>query len=287
MAVENLQLNCQLSVPDVPGLTSQQLTVGRHFVFLCEGDTADFNFAKAQLVVDESHKYEFSMVQATPHQSHSGVTFNMVSYTIGEIKTTDLKVTDSQKQMNLKIQPIKVESILPPPEKNAEGVAKPIEPFGYNILNLKWPLSYTVFFILIFCVIMAGLITQARRARSFRRLAMELKDYDSAQAPDLQFYKHIRLLEKKNYPVRDVEKQFHIYVIRRYQVPLFGLSPNETSTYLKKTWPTLVKERRELKNILSDLKKMTIKENPEDTKKYLIKLYQFVDHSEEKIGDQS
>ncbi len=209
----------------------------------------------------------------------------MVSYTTGEIKTTDLKVTDSQNEITLKIQPIKVESILPPPEKNAEGVVQPQEPFGYNILNLKWPLSYTIFFILVFCGIMAGLISQARRARRFRRLSAELKDYDSAQAPDLQFYKHIRLLEKKKYPILEVERQFHIYVIRRYHVPLFGLSPTETASYLKKTWPTLIKERRDLKNILSDLKKMTLNENPEETKKYLNKLYQFVDHSEEKFED--
>lgn len=283
-----MDLNCKLSVPEVKGLTSQQLTVGRHFNFLCDGgDTGTFDFAKAQLITTPATKYDFALLQAVPNQSNPGITFVMVSYTTGDIQTSELKITDSQNEITLKIEPIKVQSVLPPPEKTAEGTVKPPEPFGYNILNLNWPHAYTAFFVIVFCALIAGLITQAMRTRRFRRLSQELKDYDSALAPDSQFYKHLRLLEKRNYPIKDVERQFHIYVIRRYQVPLFGLSSIETTSYLKKTWPTLINERRDLKNILSDLKKMSLKENPDETKKYLTKLYQFVDHTEEKVGGLS
>jgi hypothetical protein len=279
-----VELNCQLSIPEVEGLTSNQLTVGRHFAFICNGDAGSFDFTKAQIIAEPANKYDFQLIHATPNQSQSGITFSMVSYVTGDIKTTDLKISDMQNEITLKIQPIKVTSVLPPPEKTAEGTVKPQEPFGYNILNLNWPHAYTAFFVIVFCAMMAALITQAMRTHRFRRLSQELKDYDSAIAPDSQFYKHIRLLEKKNYPIRDVERQFHIYVIRRYQVPMFGLSASETTRYLKRTWPTLINERRDLKNILSDLKKMTVKENPDDTQKYLTKLYQFVDNTEEKMG---
>lgn len=273
-----MELNCQLSIPEVQGLTSNQLTVGRHFYLVCNGeDTGAFDFSRAQLVTDESNKHDFSLIKASKNQ------FEMVTYMTGEIQAGAIRVTDSVNELSLKIQPFKVTSVLPPPEKTAEGTVKPQEPYGYNILNLNWPHTYTAFFIIVFCAIMAAIITQAMRTRRFRRLSQELRDYDSAIAPDSQFYKHIRLLEKKNYPIRDVERQFHIYVIRRYQVPLFGLSASETNRYLKKTWPTLINERRDLKNILSDLKKMTLKENPAETKKYLTKLYQFVDHTEEKM----
>lgn len=273
-----MELNCQLSIPEVEGLTSNQLTVGRHFYLVCNGeDTGAFDFSRAQLVTDESHKHDFSLIKASKNQ------FEMVTYMTGEIQAGAIRVTDSVNELSLKIQPFKVTSVLPPPEKTAEGTVKPQEPYGYNILNLNWPHAYTAFFIIVFCAIMAAIITQAMRTRRFRRLSQELKDYDSAIAPDSQFYKHIRLLEKKDYPIHDVERQFHIYVIRRYQVPMFGLSASETTRYLKKKWPTLINERRDLKNILSDLKKMTAKENPAETKKYLTKLYQFVDHTEEKM----
>lgn len=274
-----MELNCKLSIPDVPGLTSQELTVGRHFVFICDGDAGTFNFSKAQLITEPANKNDFVLVKATPGQ------FEMITYLTGDIQAGALRVTDSVNELTLNIQQFKVASVLPPPEKTAEGTVKPPEPFGYNVLNLNWPHAYTAFFIIVFCAIMAGIITQAMRTRRFRRLAHELKDYDSAIDPDSQFYKHIRLLEKKNYPIREVERQFHIYVIRRYQVPLFGLSVGEATRYLKKAWPTLVNERRDLKNILSDLKKMTAAENPVETKKYLNKLYQFVDRTEEKMGN--
>jgi hypothetical protein len=282
-----VEMNCQISIPEVSGLESQVLTVGRHFLFVCEGDTGSFDFAKAQLVTAEADKYTFHLIKAFSNQSKSGATFDMVSYMAGDISASALTMTDGTNQIIINTQPVKLTSVLPPPEKNSEGTAKPPEPYGYNILNVSWPLSYTIFFVVLFCALIAGLITQGMRARRFRRLNQELKDYDSAQAPDLQFYKHIRLLEKRNFPIKDVERQFHIYAIRRYQVPLFGLSVGEANSYLKKIWPTLINERRELKNILSDLKKMSLKENPEETKKYLNKLYEFVDHSEEKLGGQS
>lgn len=282
-----MALSCKLSIPEVPGLESQQLTVGRHFFFVCEGDTGNFDFAKAQLVTLPEAKYEFALVRATPNQTQPTITFDMVSYIAGEIKTTELKFTDGAHEVMLKVDPIKVHSVLPEPQKNAEGQVQPPEPYGFNLSNLHWPLSYTVFFILVFCAVLAGIILQINKARRWRRLSLELKDYESAMAPDSQFYKHLRQLEKQNYPMAAVERQFHIYVIRRYQVPLFGLSPGETQSYLKKKWPTLVSERRDLKNILADLKKMATKDEPEATKRYLNKLYQFVDDTEEKLGNLS
>jgi hypothetical protein len=124
---------------------------------------------------------------------------------------------------------------------------------------------------------------KSRARQKMRRLMSELKNYDSAMDADSQFYKNLRLFEKQNYPMDLVEKQFRIYVIRKYQVPLFGLTLNQAVRFLKKRWPTLVNERRELKNILMDLKKMSEKPNPEETKAYLNKLYKFVDLTEDKF----
>ncbi len=272
-----MELNCQISIPEIPGLESNQLTVGRPFDLLCQGETAGFNFSQAQLILDVEHKHDFNLKKATAGK------IEMVTYLTGDIEPTVVKISDSVQELDLKIPAFKVISVLPPPQKNEEGVVQPPEPFGYNILNIQWPASYTVIFIALLCALIAGLVNQALRARRFRRLNSELKDYESALSPDSQFYKHLRLLEKRKYPIKEVERQFHIYVIRRYQVPLFGLSPGETTKFLKKTWPTLILERRDLKNILSDLKKMTVQESVDETQKYLRKLYDFVDRTEEKM----
>ncbi|MBC7752889.1 MAG: hypothetical protein H7Z71_01545 [Moraxellaceae bacterium] len=272
-----MELNCQISIPEIPGLEFNQLTVGRPFDLLCQGETAGFNFSQAQLILDVEHKHDFNLKKATAGK------IEMVTYLTGDIEPTVVKISDSVQELDLKIPAFKVISVLPAPQKNEEGVVQPPEPFGYNILNIQWPASYTVIFIVLLCALIAGLVNQALRARRFRRLNSELKDYESALSPDSQFYKHLRLLDKRKYPIKEVERQFHIYVIRRYQVPLFGLSPSETTKFLKKTWPTLILERRDLKNILSDLKKMTVQESVDETQKYLRKLYDFVDRTEEKM----
>ena len=276
-----MELNCQISIPEIPGLKANQLTVGQPFVLQCQGDATGFDFAQARLVLDEAQKHDFRLIKATSDK------IQMVTYLTGDIQAGVIKLSDPVQELNLNIPAFKVTSVLPEPKKNEEGVAQPTEPFGYNILNIQWPLAYTVFSIFISCVVLVAVIMQIRKARRLRRLVRGLKDYESPLSPDHQFYKQIRQLEKKNYPVADVEKQFHIYVIRRYGVPLFGLSVSETTRFLKKTWPTWISERRDLKNILSDLKKMADQENPVETKIYLKKLYQFVDHSEEKFGGPS
>lgn len=272
-----MELNCQISIPEIPGLESNQLTVGRPFDLLCQGETAGFNFSQAQLISDVEKTHDFNLKKAAADK------IEMVTYLTGDIEPTVLKISDSVQELDLKIPAFKVISVLPAPQKNEEGVVQPPEPFGYNILNIQWPVTYTLLLILISCALIAAFVKQALRARRFRRLSTELKDYESALSPDFQFYKHLRLLEKKQYPIKEVERQFLIYVIRRYQVPLFGLSSSETTQFLKKTWPTLIQERRDLKNILSDLKKMTVQESFNETQKYLRKLYDFVDRSEEKI----
>lgn len=274
------EIKCALIIPEAPGLTSQQLTVGRHFVFQCEGEVpADFNLSQAQLVTAEANKYEFKLMRTTG--AKNGFSLDCVSYMAGDIKTNQLQLTDGQSQIAVTIQPIKVDSVL---ETNTTA-EKPQEPFGFTMSRMDWPLGYTVFFILVFCAIMALIILRIKSRHRIRRLMKEMKDYNSAMAADSQFYKNIRVFEKQNYPIDQVEKQFRIYVIRKYQVPLFGLGLNEGMRFIKKRWPTLVNERRELKNILMDLKKMSQKPNPEETKKYLKKLYKFVDDSEDKFSN--
>lgn len=283
-----VDINCSLSIPEVEGLKPQQLTVGRHFNFVCQGQVpSGFDFSKASVVLtptEEAHKYEYVLVKAQI-QGENSFTLDMVSYVTGQAKTKELTLSDGSHQLTASIQAIQVDSILPPPEPPMQGQteSKPPEPYGYVISHLHWPVGYTIFFIVVFCASVALIIQRAIRFRRLRRLLQELQDYSSAAAPDAQFYKSLRALEKNNYPIQDIEKQFRTYVIRKYQVPLFGLSLNESMRFLKKKWPTLTAERRELKNILLDLKKMSEKPNLAENSHYLKKLYQFVDHTEQKM----
>ena len=139
-----MELKCQISIPEIPGLESNQLTVGRRFDFLCKGDSTGFDFTQARLVLEEAQKHELRLIKASADK------IEMVAYLTGDIQAGVLKLSDSVQELNLDVPAFKVASVLPEPKKNEEGVVQPPEPFGYNILSIQWPLAYTVFSIFIF-----------------------------------------------------------------------------------------------------------------------------------------
>lgn len=287
---------CELSIPEVEGLQSQQLTVGREFIFKCSGELpVHFNVAEARLASNENYKYDL-VLRKVVVQDASHFDLYVVSYVAGLVRIPEIYVTDGVNQIAIRTTEYKVDSVLPPPQQiqaGAELPSKP-EPYGYTATHLIWPLSYTVFFVFLSCVLITLILQQWGRQIRRRRLLKELKHYDSALSADSQFYKGLRVLEKQNYPISEVEKQFRLYVIRKYQVPLFGMTINESIRFLKKKWPTYISERRDLKNILLDLKKMSedvSSKNTEaakvpDTRNYLKKIYKFIDDTEERMKNQ-
>ncbi len=275
---------CELVIPDVVGLKAQQLTVGRDFIFKCSGELPiRFNADEARMVLNEKYKYDFFLRKLIVTDSKNFDLY-MVSYVTGKVSVPEIYVTDGVNQIALQVGDINVDSVLPAPVSHESQQPEKIEPFGYLTAHLNWPVGYTLFFVTVLVATIALTILQWKRRKRLRNLVKDLKDYESPLPADSQFYKGLRYLEKQNYPIHEVEKQFRIYVIRKYQVPLFGLTLNETMKYLKRKWPTYTAERRELQNILLDLKKISDDPNQDlDIRQYLKKIYKFVDVTEEKM----
>lgn len=275
-------MNCQLNIPEITGLTSQQITVGRHFILNCDGlYNSEIELGKLKLISDQDTKYDIQLNKITPTKAGFGL--DCVSYKVGELKNKSFILSDGKNQITVNLQNLKIDSVLDPQKMASE---KPQEPYGFIVAKLDWPLAYTVIIGLFICAVIAINVTWVLRKRKMILLIKSLKEYDSVNSPESQFYKNMRLLEKENYSVISLYKYFNIYIMRKLQIPVLGLTLNHSIQVMKKKWPTLVTERRDLKNIFNDLEKLNQNAkniSQEDIKKYLNKIYHFVDHLENKF----
>ncbi|MCC2678792.1 MAG: hypothetical protein K0R29_1368, partial [Pseudobdellovibrio sp.] len=115
--------NCQVSMPEVEGLESGKMTVGRHLIADCKGEnTEGFDFSKA--AVKPEAKYFLKIFSVQPESSGS-FKMDFTLYLAGEKNLSEFPLTDGTNEIVLNAPPVKVESVLKPTEDG-----KPQEPFG-------------------------------------------------------------------------------------------------------------------------------------------------------------
>lgn len=279
------QVKCTTNIPDVPDLKAQELTVGRHFFLECSGDwDKSFDFSKAQFLSDENSKYIFKLFKAEA-RSTDIFDVDMTLYTAGQVQFPDLMITDGALQISLGPQKFDVVSVLPKPDpakQQAGEKQEPPKPFGYAISNLQWPMAYTLIFAALILAVIIQAILIAARSRRWKQLADVVKAYDSVQTPENQFYKTIRELEKKNYPIADIEKAAKVYILRRFSVPIFNLNLKETISFIKKRHPQLKEQRRQVYNIVKDIEILAKDANlsTEQKTKFISRFYEFISKCE-------
>lgn len=278
-------VKCTTNIPDVPDLKAQKLTVGRHFYLACEGNfDKTFDFTKAQFLTDENSKFISRLFKAEARSTES-FDVDMTLYTAGKVQFPDMIITDGKIQISLGPQNFEVVSVLPKPDPAKQQTGEKVEPpkpFGYAVSQLHWPMAYTLIFAgLILAVIIQAILLAARTQR-WKRLAEVVKAYDSVQTPDNQFYKTIRELEKKDFPIVDVEKAAKTYILRRFSVPIFNLTLSETVAFIKKRHPQLKEQRRQVYNIVKDIE--ILAKDPSITTdqktKFIGRFYEFITRCE-------
>lgn len=269
------EVKCSTQIPDVGGLEKETLTVGRHFYLNCEGTwDREFDFAKAFVVLDETTKNTIKVFKIEARNANS-FDVDLVLYIAGDIKTTQFKITDGQKTIDLGPQNFKVKSVLP------QQTEKPPEPFGYALSQLTWPWQYSVGILIGFILILAAIITTVIYKMKWRGRLERLKNYDSPLSVDSQFYKEIRKAEKSEYPLPELERIIQVYILRSYRTPIFELSRRQTISYIKKMHPRLKAERRQIFLLLKDIEVLKKQSDFEKRKKFVEQCYRFVDHTEE------
>ena len=279
------EVRCSQHIPDVSGLPPEQLTVGRHFVLSCEGTwDREFDFSKAQFVLNEQSQHIVKVLKAEARTVNS-FDVEATAYVAGQLQIPDLKITDGVRAVSLGPQQLKVETVLEQPKQQMPsteqgGPQKP-EPYGYIWSQLSWPWIYSLTaLILLIVVVGTALFTFFRRMR-WRRILKSMDQYTSPLSADVQYYKEVRRLEKKEYPIDDIARAYKLYIVRSYSVPLFEVSQREAMSILKEKWPRLKAERRQILNSLKDLDLLQKKNDFEKRKKMVEHTYKFVDHTEE------
>lgn len=268
-------VKCATVIPDVPDLKAQELTVGRHFYLSCQGSyDKSFDFSKTQLITDEQNKYLIKVFKA---EARSTDTFevDMTLYAAGKVQFPDMVISDGSLQLSLGAQNFEVVSVLPKPDpKNPEQP----KPFGFAVGMIHWPMAYFLIFAVFVFVIIAQAVMTALRAQRWKQLAHVVQSFETAQEPDNQFYKTIRDLEKKDYPIDEIERAVKIYILRRFHVPIFNLNLKETVAFIKKRHPQLKEQRRQVYNIVKDIEILSKEQglSNEQKTKFIHRFYEFI-----------
>lgn len=274
------QVTCRLDIPAVPGLEGSEITVGRHLLFSCEGSwDRSFDFANAQIKLEESNKYVIKVLKAEARNANS-FDVDLTVYAAGDIKFPEMILIDGTREISLGQQQLSIKSVLQPQQQGQEQQ----KPFGFLFpLRLEWPALYFILAASAVVLFLVGLIYQLRRAARFARLIADLKQYESSVSADLQFYKSLRTAEKQNYPLDELEKSFRLYVLRVLEVPMFVLNQRQIIKFLRKRKPFLKTERQQVNVLLSEFEeiKTNKKELSSSEKLELVhKLYRFVDRTQ-------
>lgn len=271
--MQSNDLSCVMTVPPVPEIKIDQLTVGRRFEVICNGNVGNFKTEEARLEIEENLKYAAKLLSVS--KTDSQLKLEMTSYIPGAYQFQELKITDGLQTFSLRGVDFKFDSVI----ETKEG-EEPPKPHGFSILELNWPLSYTLFVaacVLLLCVLFVRFVYKKIHLKNLKE---QLKHYEVPLTPESQYYKTIRQLDKSNYKASDLERTLKVYLSRKLQIPFVELRLSEALVLFKQSYPLLKKQRKDLKLLLNDLQNLKT-QNQTASLSLVQKVNHFVDELEE------
>lgn len=250
------ELSCEVVIPEVQGLETSVLTVGRHFILSCQGSwDKSFDLVNAQVSLAEVDPLVYKVFKVEARSTQT-LDIEMTGYTAGPLNMAGATLKlDAQNYFLTVKKPIEFKSVIEKPENPQETP----KPFGFALAQLPWPAIYTFAFFGLLFIGVASVIQNIIFKQKMKRLKSVVQSYESVQTPENQFYKLIRAAEKKDFPLSEIHQAFRIYLLRRFQVAVFDLSPSEVAQAVKINFPKLKDLRRKVYNWLFDLKSLEIK----------------------------
>lgn len=233
-------IQCKVEIPGVLGLKENELTVGRDFLLVCEGEfPRDLKQESLHFIVPKENKYAIKL-RGFEFRSSTIADIEVTSYTAGDIKTENLVLSDGTQEVALGPVAFQVQTVLEAPQPQEGQEAKPPEPYGpIGPMNIGIPHFYWVILLAVIGVAAALIGSKIYRVMQRRRIVERLKEHDSAQTPILEFYASLRRLQRHSpvffggeAPQKDVhdcvvelQRMMLLYVTRKYKIPALEWSP--------------------------------------------------------------
>lgn len=252
---------CKVEIPQVAGLNDNELTVGREFMLVCDGEfPKTLQQDKLQFVLPPEAKYSIHLM-GFEFRSPTQADIKVTSYTAGApVKFENLQITDGTETLDLGQIQYQLVSVLPPPPppsgKPGEQAPKQ-EPFGpIGPMKIPVPMMYWAILAGVIGLFVLVLMTKIFRSVQRRKIIERLKEHDSALSPLAEFHQRFRRMQRENtvffggtpksddipLALDDTRHMLKLYITRRYKIPALEWSPRLILKDLKKYHPKVYQE---------------------------------------------
>lgn len=248
-------IQCQTEIPALPGLNDNELTVGREFMLVCEGEfPRTLNLEKLHFVLKPEQKYQIQLL-AFEFRSPTQADIKVTSYKAGQINFENLQLNDGSLDLDLGPLKFMVQSVLPPPQPGQPAMKVepygPIGPASLGVPMLYWALLFSGIG-LIFLIFAARIFRGVQR----RNMLARLREHDSALSPLAQFHQSFRRLQRMNTVffgaaadaqniqqcLTETHAMFKLFLTRKYQLPAMEWTDRLILKDLKKYHPKVYAE---------------------------------------------
>lgn len=259
-------IQCKTEIPAVPGLIDNELTVGREFLLVCEGEfPRTLVQEKLQFNLKPEEKYQIHLL-GFEFRSPTQADIKVTAYKAGEIQLSNLQLIDGVEVLDLGSIQYKVVSVLPPPEAGQQEVK--VEPYGpVGPATMGIPAIYWAFFAGFLAVLILWLMSRFVRVIQRRNMLARLKEHDSALSPLVEFHQSFRRLQRANTVffgnvaepehiqqcLEQTHTMFKLFLTRSYKVPALEWSDRLVLNDIKKHHPKVFSEYSgELKKLMNE-----------------------------------
>ncbi|MBV2169462.1 MAG: hypothetical protein KUL82_12220 [Bdellovibrio sp.] len=259
-------IQCKTEIPAVAGLKDNELTVGREFLLVCDGEFPK-NLAqeKLQFILKPEEKYQIHLL-GFEFRSPTQADIKITAYKAGQFQYQDLQLSDGTNDLSLGPVQYQVESVLPKPEPGQPETKQ--EPYGpVGPAQMPVPMLYWALLAGLVGVVILIFISKIYRTVQRRNMLERLKEHDSALTPLAQFHQSFRRLQRSNTVffgtqaeedhifqcLEETHSMFKLYLTRRYQVPAVEWGDRLVLKDLKKHHKKMFQEYGdELKKLLKE-----------------------------------
>lgn len=248
-------VQCKVEIPEVQGLTSQELTVGREFLLVCDGEfPKTLKQDQLRFVLQPTEKYQIHLL-GFEFRSPTQADLKVTTYKAGQFQFQDLQITDGTETLGLGAVQYVVQSVLPQPEQGQPPPKQ--EPYGpIGPASIGTPLLYWAILVGIIVLFLGAIFGRIYRVVQRKNMIARLKEHDAAMSPISQFHQSMRKLQRANTVffggaasaddikscVKETEQMLRLFLTRQFQLPAFEWSQRLILKDLKRHHPKVFSE---------------------------------------------